>query len=105
MQQIELAIPATVNLIEIVPVIDHCIAQLGLTITLKDTLAIYPGSIHWHLKQGKARGVLELTLWSAERRLWFSIHHNRSAPWVDVVQPQLKQKIERILNFIQSKRI
>ena len=100
MQQVELAIPATVNLTEAVPVIDNCIAQLGLTVTRKETLATYPGSIHWHLKQGKASGVLELTLWPAERRLWFSIHRNRSAPWIEAVQPQMKQEIERVLNVI-----
>lgn len=97
MQQVALAIPTTVNLTEAVPVIDNCIAQLGLTITRKETLATYHGSIHWHLKQGKARGVLELTLWPAERRLWFSIHHNRSAPWIEAVQPALQQVIEQAL--------
>ena len=97
MQQIELAIPAPINLTEVVPVIDSCIAQLGLIITRKEPLATYPGSIHWHLKQGKARGVLELTLWPAERRLWFSIHRNRSASWIETVQPMLQQVIEQAL--------
>jgi hypothetical protein len=97
LQQLDLTIPATVNLTEVVPVIDHCIAQVGLTITRKEPLATYPGSIHWHLKEGKARGVLELTLWPAERRFWVSIHSNCSAPWIKATQPVLQQLIEQAL--------
>ena len=44
-----------------VSTIEHvCLAE-SLTLTQRGTLASYPGCTHWHFKQGKARGVLELT--------------------------------------------
>jgi hypothetical protein len=77
--------------------IEACIAQAGLHITMKGTLATYPSSIHWHLKQGNERGVLELTWWPEQRRLWLSVHRNRTAPWITAAQSQLKQALEATL--------
>jgi len=46
----------------------HC-----LSVTMKSTLAKYPGSIHWHIKKERERGTLEATSWPAKCRVWFSM--------------------------------
>ena len=63
--------------------IDHIAAELGLSVTLRDTLKSFPGSIHWHLKQGKSRGVLEVTVW--KDRAWLSVQDGRTGDWIDGV--------------------
>lgn len=45
------------------------------------SLATYPGSQHWHIKQGKRPGMLEVTHWPQEGRLWVSVHENRDGGW------------------------
>ncbi len=82
---------------DVVDRIDACIAAVDLTTTLRDTLATYPGSVHWHLKQGRASGVLEMTYWPRERRVWFSVHRNRRASWIDEVEPKLVAAIKMCL--------
>jgi hypothetical protein len=74
--------------------IDELNAAHGLSIGMKGSLKKFPGSIHWHLKKGRERGTLEVTLLPAERRLWFSMHENRSAAWVMKVAREFKRKIE-----------
>lgn len=69
-------------------------ARHGLSISMKGTLKKFPGSIHWHLKKGRERGTLEITLLHAERRLWFSMHENRSAEWVMKMAHEFKRKLE-----------
>jgi hypothetical protein len=53
-----------------------------LRITLRGTLAAYPGSVHWHLKEGHQRGTLEVTLWPPEGRIWLSVQDGRRAEWI-----------------------
>lgn len=65
-----------------------------LTLTLKGTLAKYPGCTHWHYQQGKQPGTLEITWYPRERRLWFKIARNRNNGWIEVVVPRLKRLIE-----------
>ena len=65
----------------------------GLTLTLKGTLARYPGCIHWHFKHGKLPGTLELTFW--EKRLWFKISAGREGVWMDALVEKLKAQMER----------
>jgi hypothetical protein len=74
--------------------IDELSAAHGLSISMKGSLKKFPGSIHWHLKKGRERGTLEVTLLPAERRLWFSMHENRSAAWVTNMAREFKRKIE-----------
>jgi hypothetical protein len=66
----------------------------GLTITMKSTLSKYPGSIHWHLKKGQDRGTLEVTLWPAKERLWFSMQSGRTADWVMETARRLRDQLE-----------
>ena len=73
--------------------IDELAASHGLSITMKKPIAKSPGSIHWHLKKGRERGTLEVTL-LPEGRLWFSMHENRSAAWVLTIAREFKRKLE-----------
>ena len=61
--------------------VDHIASELNLVVTLRGTLKSYPGSIHWHLKQGKAKGVLEITLW--QDRAWLSVQEGRKGDWIE----------------------
>jgi transglutaminase-like putative cysteine protease len=61
--------------------IEKIIKQFDLIVTQKSTLSTKKGSVHYHLKRGKSKGVLELTYWPAMRGLWVEIHDNRSAEW------------------------
>jgi hypothetical protein len=66
----------------------------GLSITMKTTSAKFPGSIHWHLKKGRERGTLEVTLWPSQNRLWFSMQDGRSANWVMTTARLWKEHLE-----------
>ena len=72
---------------------DLCRAQ-GLAVTMKTALAKCPGSIHWHVKKGRERGTLEITLWPSRRRLWFSMQDGRQGEWVMPMARLLKQQLE-----------
>jgi len=61
--------------------IEEIIEQFGLTVTQKTTLSTLKGSIHYHLKHGKSSGLLEVTYWPKQKRLWVDIHNNRKAEW------------------------
>jgi hypothetical protein len=70
--------------------VEACVAAAGLRVTLKTTLAQYPGSVHWHVKQGRERGILEMTWWPQERRLWLAVHANRAGEWTEAAAARLK---------------
>ncbi len=67
----------------------------GLTRHSRGTLKSYPGCIHWHWKNGKLPGTLEVTLWPTKRRLWFKVQAGRRAEWIDQVIPTLKVALEK----------
>jgi len=97
MIEIELQIPDSVDSDTLVRVVEHiCIAN-GLTCTLSGTLASYPGCVHWHFRKGTQRGILEITCWELERRLWFKVAGNRRGEWIEDSIPQLKERIEQSL--------
>lgn len=79
------------------PVIESCCAEAGLRVTLKGALAAYPGCVHWHLRHGNDKGTLEITLWPAQRRIWFKVASNRGGPWIAAAIEQLKPCIEGAL--------
>lgn len=76
-------------------ILERCFTAEGLTITMRGTLASYRGSIHWHLKHPGCPGTLEATLWTPKRRVWFSIHDNRRADWMDRTVERLRAAIGR----------
>jgi len=99
MIEVQLQIPDSVNLEPLVRVVEHtCIAH-GLTCTLKGTLASYPGCVHWHFKKGIQKGILEITWWETESRLWFKVAHNRRGEWIEASIPLLKEQIENLIKI------
>ena len=110
MTELEIVLPSAVNETRVETIVDEVCAAEKLHATMKSTLNQYPGCVHWHFKQGKARGVLEVTWWpsnpdkkqsrqqeSAPPRLWLSIHGNRMADWIEPLMPRLKLLIEERL--------
>ena len=89
----EISLPCTLEWEMAVPLVESVCQELGLTMTLKDGLRSYPGAIHWHFKQGKATGVLEITFWPQQNRLWLSVHRNRMAKWIEICLPELQKEL------------
>jgi hypothetical protein len=75
-------------------VVEARAARLGLRATLKGTLARYPGCVHWHFKQRRERGTLEVTWWPQGRRLWLSVQAGRTAVWIEAAAADLKTALE-----------
>jgi hypothetical protein len=98
MLEIDVKVPTEIEWAQWEHAIEAACRAHGLRVTLKGTLAQYPGSVHWHLKQGRQSGTLELTLWPQARRLWFKVGAHRHGAWMELVIPQLKQQLERILS-------
>jgi hypothetical protein len=61
--------------------IEEIISEFKLIISMKTTLSTMKGSYHYHLKSGKLKGLLEVTYWPKQKRLWVDIHENRRAEW------------------------
>jgi len=97
MFEVELQIPDSVVSEAVPGIVEHVCTLNELTCTMKGTLVRYPGSIHWHVKQGKERGTLEITWWESEHRLWFKVASGRSSEWILKSIPQLKEQIEKLL--------
>ncbi len=73
--------------------------RLGLTISSDGKLASYPGSRHWHLKNGRRTGTLEVTLWPSRNRLWVTYHSNRVGDgWVSESAIVLARELAARLN-------
>jgi hypothetical protein len=97
MLEVELQIPKGVESKTVPGIVEEVCASNELTCALKGTLVSYPGSIHWHFKQGKQRGTLEITWWESEHRLWFKVTSGRTSAWIQKSLPQLKEQIEKLL--------
>jgi hypothetical protein len=82
--------------------IESVISGAGLRQTLKGTLRGYPGCVHWHFAKNGATGTLEVTLWPAQRRAWFSVQARRGADWIDESLPRLRLALERELNKVTA---
>jgi hypothetical protein len=84
---------------QIVHAIDAAIAEVNLTVTMRDTLKKYPGSVHWHLKNRDSNnrletGTLEVTFWPQKNRAWFTIQDGRKARWIDEKLKLLKKALQ-----------
>ena len=77
--------------------IERCVAEAGLRVTMKGTVAAHKGSVHWHLKLREERGTLEVTLWPARKRVWLSVHANRGGGWVDEALGRLQAALAEAL--------
>ncbi|HEU4963480.1 MAG TPA: hypothetical protein VFV52_06395 [Bacilli bacterium] len=65
---------------QVVAAVEDVIARFELD-AKRTTLSTYKGSVHWHLKQGKKTGLLEVTYWPQNGQLWVDIHDNRRKEW------------------------
>ena len=83
MTERDLQIPEQVNWSQAAVRIERAAADAGLRIAMKGSLRAYPGSVHWHLKSGRETGTLELTIWPAKGKAWFSVQSGRRAKWID----------------------
>jgi hypothetical protein len=97
MMEVEVDIPVHTQSVSISRVVEQACASDGLTLTLKGSLAKYPGCIHWHFKKGKERGTLEITWWDQENRLWFKVAAGRTGVWIEETVARLKEQIEHNL--------
>lgn len=91
MREIEVKLTGSTELIP-QKVEQLCLSQ-GLRLTLKGTLAKYPGCIHWHFKNGRAPGTLEVTWLEQAGRLWFKVSAGRDASWIDEVVDRLQEQL------------
>ena len=98
MKEIEISLPQGADFARVSRIIEETIVANGLQITLKAALGKYPGSTHWHIKNGKHKGILEITLWPKHSRSWFSIQAGRKARWIQpkisLLQKQFKRAFE-----------
>jgi hypothetical protein len=97
MEEIELQINPAGTGDQLATLIEEAAVLYGLQIRIKSTLRTYPGSQHWHMCKPGERGTLEVTLWPAGKRVWFSVHSNRRAEWITEVLPRIIAWIEEQL--------
>jgi hypothetical protein len=74
METIEIALPAQLASDHLIALIERIGVDASLVVIMRTTLRTYPGSTHWHVQQPGARGVLEITYWPSQQRLWFAVH-------------------------------
>jgi hypothetical protein len=98
LRNIEIILPAVAGDAKVEQAIDQAVAEAGLAVTLRDTLKAFPGCIHWHVKNGRESGTLEITFWPQERRAWFSVQSGRAAAWIDEKMNVLGEAIQKRLN-------
>jgi hypothetical protein len=77
-------------------IVEESCAAVGVTLTLKGTLAKYPGCFHWHVKQGSERGTLEITYWRDQ--IWYKVNASRHGSWIDTAVQHLTELIRAKLD-------
>jgi hypothetical protein len=92
-REIDFDVPAERESEDVIAAVERACAAEGLTQTLRGTLRAYPGCVHWHFKNGAARGVLEITWWPKTRRLWVKVASGREAAWIDGVVERVKGRV------------
>jgi hypothetical protein len=97
MIEVEHQITDRTNTDTLVRIVEQVCLSHGLIYTLKGTLASYPGCVHWHFKKDNQKGILEITWWKKENRLWFKVADNRTGEWIEDSIPVLKEQIEKSL--------
>ena len=96
MTELDIYLPEQATTLQVKRYVQFACEELGLTISMETSLASYPGSVHWHIKNGKEKGTLELTSWPGRRPLWAKIQTGRMADWIDGILPELCQKIQKL---------
>ncbi|MFN8286394.1 MAG: hypothetical protein U0V74_06565 [Chitinophagales bacterium] len=75
--------------------IDKLCEKLGLAVTMKGILKSIGPNKHWHLKKGKAKGVLEITLMLESGEIILSVHDNRKGDWEEDMMKQVKKAMQQ----------
>ena len=96
MRHIEIALPAGASDGQVVRAVDRAIARAGLNVTLRGTLKKYTGCVHWHVRNGRESGTLELTFWPAEQRAWFTVQNGRTADWIEEGMHRIRRAIRSL---------
>jgi hypothetical protein len=94
MEEMEVAVNPAGREEQLAALIEEAAEHYGLQIRMRGTLRIYPGSRHWHFQKPGERGTLEVTLWPAGKRVWFSVQTGRRAGWIAEILPHMKARIE-----------
>jgi hypothetical protein len=95
LRDVEIHLQPAANCDEVARAIDDAITQTGLNAALRDSLKKFPGCIHWHAKNGRLPGTLEITLWPEKHRAWFTVQSGRAAPWMDAKMRLIQEAIRR----------
>ena len=95
MREVEISIPGIDDAAAVIRRVEAVLTSHGLTLRSRGTVKSYPGCTHWHWRNGKQAGTLEITLWPARRRLWFKVQAGRAASWIDQLVPSLKSDLEK----------
>jgi hypothetical protein len=83
LRHVEINLPPGQDPKVLVPAIERAFETCGVHVTLRGTLKQHPGCVHWHVKNGRETGTLEITYWPREHRAWFTIRPSRGAKWMD----------------------
>ncbi len=73
MEEIEITVNPAGRVEQLTALIEEAVAHFGLHVRMRSTLHSYPGSLHWHVQKPGERGTLEVTLWPAGKKVWFSV--------------------------------
>jgi hypothetical protein len=98
MEEIEVAVSPMGKEEQLVALIEEAAENNGLQIRMRGSLRTYSGSKQWHFQKPGERGTLEVTLWPAGNRVWFSVQAGRRAVWIAEILPLMKAWIERHLS-------
>lgn len=97
MTEFEIPMPVSSDPSAVERLVESVCADVGLAPTMKGTLRGYPGSVHWHYKQGHEAGVLEVTYWPSANRLWMSVQDGRSSVWTSSTATELAETLSESL--------
>jgi len=73
--------------------IEKACKDIGLDITMRTELKSIDANAHWHLKKGKEKGVLEITLMLLTGEVILSCKDNRGGDWIEGAIYQLKKDL------------
>jgi hypothetical protein len=96
MDTVEVALTASHDPHALIARVERAVAAQGLAVGERMTLRSFPGSIHWHIRRPGSKGVLELTYWPNQGRLWFAVHANRRANWIPTAIERLRADLQQV---------